>query len=359
MNAEFMDAIYQIIQERGIEKDTLISALEAALTSAYRKSFGGSQNIVVKFDQQTGHIQVLAKKVIVESVKDENREIPWEEARKNFPEGKIGDIIHQEISTEEWGRVAAQTAKQVIVQRIREAEREQIYDEYKDRVGDVLNTVVIRQDQRNVIVTIGKTEAILPYKEQIPGETYRMGDRLKVYVLEVKLTSKGPQIVVSRTHPGLLKNLLKLEVPEISEGVVEIKAVAREPGERAKVAVHSWDKKVDPLGACVGVRGSRVQTITRELKGEKIDVVTWSEDPAIYVANALSPARVLTITVNELERSTLVIVPNDHLSLAIGRKGQNVRLAARLTNWKIDIKSDIQLEKEEKERALATAGEES
>lgn len=359
MRAEFTDAIYQIIQERGIEKEILISALEAALTSAYRKSFGVNLNIKVKFNEQMNGIQAMAEKVVVESVKDENKETLLQEARRISPDLKVGDIIHQEISIGEWGRVAAQTAKQVIVQRIREAERASIYDEYKDRAGDILNVVVVRLDQRNVIINVGKAEAVLPYREQIPGETYRMGDRLKVYVLEVKLASKGPQITVSRTHPGLLKGLLKIEVPEILDNIVEIKAVVREPGERAKVAVHSEDKKVDPLGACVGVRGSRIQTVTRELCGEKIDIVAWSEDPPIYIANALSPARIFTITINEAERSTLVIVPNDNLSLAIGRRGQNVRLAARLTNWRINIKSDTQLAKEEKEATLSSGDQTS
>lgn len=342
MNAEFMQAFEQLGKEKGIAPEILFDAIEAALISAYKRNFGSAQNVRVSLDRSTGEIHVFARKTVVESVSDSRLEMDLEEARSMDARYELDDIVEIEVTPKDFGRIAAQTAKQVVVQRIREAERGIIYEEFSNRESDILTGIVQRIEQKNVFIDLGKAEAILGPSEQIPGEAYKHGDRIKSYIVEVKKTTKGPQILVSRTHPGLLKRLFELEVPEIHDGIVEIKSVAREPGMRSKIAVYSRDENVDPVGACVGHKGMRVQAIVNELKGEKIDIVKWSADPAKYIANALSPAKVVTVDVNETEKVSRVIVPDYQLSLAIGKEGQNARLAAKLTGWKIDIKSESQ-----------------
>ncbi|MGI6552149.1 MAG: transcription termination/antitermination protein NusA [Clostridia bacterium] len=342
MNMEFVEALDDIARSKGIDMEVLLEAIEAALISAYKKNFGSLQNARVEINRLTGEIKVFARKEVVEEVKDDRMEISLTEARKISPNYEVGDVVDLEVTPKEFGRIAAQTAKQVVVQRIREAERNIIYDEYVNREQDIITGVVQRQEAGNVFIDLGKTEAILAPTEQMPGEEHRPHDRIKAYIVEVKKTTKGPQIFVSRTHPGLLKRLFELEVPEIFEGVVEIKAVAREASSRSKIAVATKNENVDPVGACVGPKGMRIQTIVNELKGEKIDIVRWDADPEVYVANALSPAKVLSVSVDENTKTARVIVPDYQLSLAIGKEGQNARLAAKLTGWKIDIKSESQ-----------------
>jgi N utilization substance protein A len=342
VNAEFMLAFEQLGKEKGIAPEVLFDAIEAALISAYKRNFGSAQNVRVSLDRSTGEIHVYARKNVVETITDSRLEMDLEEARAVDVRYELGDIVEIEVTPKDFGRIAAQTAKQVVVQRIREAERGIIYEEFSNRESDILTGIVQRIEQKNVYIDLGKAEAILAPSEQIMGEIYRHGDRLKTYINEVKKTTKGPQILVSRTHPGLLKRLFELEVPEIHDGIVEIKSVAREPGLRSKIAVYSRDENVDPVGACVGHKGMRVQAIVNELKGEKIDIVKWNADPAKYIANALSPAKVITVEVNEIEKVSKVVVPDYQLSLAIGKEGQNARLAAKLTGWKIDIKSESQ-----------------
>ncbi len=344
MNTEFIEALEELEREKGISMEILLEALEAALISAYKRNFGSLQNVRVNIDRSTGEIKVYARKTVVEKVEDERSEISLEEAREKDPRYELGDIVEIEVTPRDFGRIAAQTAKQVVVQRIREAERGIIYEEFSNREGDIVTGIVQRQDQKNIYIDLGKTEAILGPTEQIPGEEYKHGDRLKTYIVEVKKTTKGPQILVSRTHPGLLKRLFELEVPEIHDGIVELKSVAREAGARSKIAVYSRDENVDPVGACVGPKGMRVQTIVNELKGEKIDIVKWNQDPAKFVANALSPAKVVDVAIFEDDKVARVVVPDYQLSLAIGKEGQNARLAAKLTGWKIDIKSESQME---------------
>lgn len=342
MNMEFIEAIHELEKEKGISAEILFEAIEAALISAYKKNFSSLQNVRVHIDRLTGEIKVYTRKNVSEDVNDERVQISLEEAKKIDPNYDLEDVVEFEVTPREFGRIAAQTAKQVVVQRIREAERGLIYDEYINREGDIVTGIVQRYEQRNVIVDLGKVEAVLPSSEQIPGEAYQPFDRIKTYVVEVKKTTKGPQILLSRTHPGLIKRLFELEVPEIHDGVVEIKAVAREAGARSKIAVHSRDKNVDPVGACVGPKGSRVQNIVNELKGEKMDIINWSQDPVEFVSNALSPAKVVGVYPQYDEKVTLVVVPDYQLSLAIGKEGQNARLAAKLTGWKIDIKNETQ-----------------
>jgi len=339
LNLELIGALQDLERERGIDADTLVEAIEAALISAFRRNFGSAQDVVVRLDRETGEIRVIARKRVVEEVEDDSLEIPLEEAQAIDPSYRIGDEAQIEVTPREFGRIAAQTAKQVVMQRLREAERDLIYEEFISREGDIITGVVRRVVGRNVFVDLGRAEAILLPSEQIPREFYRQGERVKTYIVEVRKTTKGPQIVLSRSHPGLLKRLFELEVPEIHEGYVEIKAIAREAGTRSKVAVASRDERIDPVGACVGPRGSRVQSVVNELKGEKIDIVRWDDDPQRYVANALSPARVVDVVLHPEEKVAEVIVPEDQLSLAIGREGQNARLAAKLTGWRIDIKS--------------------
>ena len=342
MNAEFMQAFEQLGKEKGIAPEILFDAIEAALISAYKRNFSSAQNVRVLLDRETGEIHVYARKTVVDEAKDIRLEISLAEARAINPRYELEDVVEMEVTPKNFGRIAAQTAKQVVVQRIREAERGIIFEEFSSRESDIVTGIVQRIEQKNVYIDLGKAEAILAPSEQIPGELYRHGDRLKTYIIEVKKTTKGPQILVSRTHPGLLKRLFELEVPEIHDGIVEIKAVAREPGLRSKISVHSRDENVDPVGACVGHKGMRVQTIVNELKGEKIDIVKWNTDPTKYIANALSPAKVVSVEVNEVEKTSRVVVPDYQLSLAIGKEGQNARLAAKLTSWKIDIKSESQ-----------------
>lgn len=340
-NLELIEALEQIEREKGIDKEILLDAIKAALISAYKKNFGSVQNVNIVINEETGKIKVFAQKEVVEDPLDSRTEISLAEAQKIDPNFQLGHIVEIEITPKDFGRIAAQTAKQVVVQRIREAERTIIYEEYVNREEDIVNGIVQRYEMNNVYIDLGKTEAVLTQSEQIPNETYKQGDRIKAYIVDVKKTTKGPQIVVSRTHPGLLRRLFELEVPEIFEGVVEIQSVSREPGSRSKIAVSSRDENVDPVGACVGPKGSRVQAVVNELRGEKIDIVQWDEDPAAYVAHALSPAKVVTVNIIG-EKIAQVIVPDYQLSLAIGKEGQNARLAAKLTGWKIDIKSETQ-----------------
>jgi N utilization substance protein A len=338
-----MQAFEQLGKEKGIAPEILFEAIEAALISAYKRNFSSAQNVRVSLERTTGEIHVYARKAVVEVVTDSRLEIDLTEARLLDIRYDLEDIVEVEVTPKNFGRIAAQTAKQVVVQRIREAERGIIYDEFSNRESDILTGIVQRIEQKNVFIDLGKAEAILAPSEQIAGEVYKHGDRLKTYIIEVKKTTKGPQILVSRTHPGLLKRLFELEVPEIHDGIVEIKSVAREPGLRSKFAVYSRDENVDPVGACVGHKGMRVQSIVNELKGEKVDIVKWNTDPAKYIANALSPAKVVSVEINEVEKISRVVVPDYQLSLAIGKEGQNARLAAKLTGWKIDIKSESQV----------------
>ncbi|MBQ1417735.1 MAG: transcription termination/antitermination protein NusA [Selenomonas sp.] len=344
---EFLETLRELSRERSIDEEFLFEAIEAALITAYKRNFGSAQNVRVTLSRDTGTYHVYAIKTVVEDAADDITEISLAQARTIRPDYVVGDVIEIEVTPANFGRVAAQTAKQVVVQRIREAERGMIYEEFQSRESDILTGLVQRVENRNVFIDLGKTEAVLTPTEQIPTETYAHGDRIKAYIVEVKKTNKGPQVVVSRTHPGLLKRLFELEVPEIQEGIVEIKSVAREPGNRSKIAVWSKDESVDPVGSCVGYRGMRVQAIVDELGSEKIDIVKWSEDPAKFIANALSPAKVVSVAVNEAEKVSRVVVPDYQLSLAIGKEGQNARLAAKLTGWKIDIKSETQAADEE------------
>lgn len=344
MNTEFLEALKDLEKEKGIAVDVLLEAIEAALLSAYKRNFGSLQNARVHIDRETGDFKVYSQRVVVENVEDPRQEISLEEARAVNPGYEPGEIVENEVTPRNFGRIAAQTAKQVVVQRIREAERNIIYEEFANREGDIINGMVQRVEQKNVYIELGKTEAVLAPPEQMTGEEYRPGIRLKAYIVEVRKTTKGPQIMVSRTHPGLLKRLFELEVPELHEGVIELKAIAREAGYRSKIAVFSRDENVDPVGACVGPKGMRVQTIVNELNGEKIDIIKWDPDPSKFVAASLSPAKVVAVEVWEEEKVARVIVPDYQLSLAIGKEGQNARLAAKLTNWKIDIKSESQME---------------
>jgi N utilization substance protein A len=344
MNAEFMQAFEQLGKEKGIAPEILFDAIEAALISAYKRNFSSAQNVRVSLDRISGEIHVYARKSVVETANDLRMEISLAEAQQIDGRYDLEDVVEMEVTPKNFGRIAAQTAKQVVVQRIREAERGIIFEEYSSRESDIVTGIVQRIEQKNVYIDLGKAEAILQPSEQIPGEPYRHGDRVKTYIIEVKKTTKGPQILVSRTHPGLLKRLFELEVPEIHDGIVEIKSVAREPGLRSKIAVYSRDENVDPVGACVGHKGMRVQTIVNELRGEKIDIVKWNADPEKYIANALSPAKVVSVEVHEVEKTSRVVVPDYQLSLAIGKEGQNARLAAKLTSWKIDIKSESQIQ---------------
>src|SRR5256884_4610744 len=353
MNRELISVIEQIGREKGIDKEILFEALESALLSASRKSLGPADNVRMHIDRKSGDLRVYCRKKVVEEVTDDKLEISLADAKALNKEAELGDELEleQERPPQEFGRIAAQTAKQVILQKVRDAEREGIYSEFAGKEGQILRGVVHRIEKRNVILEIGKAEAILPEREQIPGERYNPGDRIRAYVLEVRRTAKGPQISLSRTHPGYLARLFETEIPEIQEGIVLVKATAREAGERAKVAVASTKRDVDPIGACVGLRGTRIRVIGRELRGEKIDIIEWSHDPATFVARALSPAKVSSVVITEASEpdglpSALVIVPDNQLSLAIGKKGQNARLAAKLTGMRIDIKSESEVEAE-------------
>ena len=352
MSNELIRALDLLEEERGISKEVLLEAVQNALVSAYKKHFGGSgQNVRVEIDPKRGEVRVYSTKTVVERVEDPSTQISLEEMRREDPTAEIGDLVEEEVTPREFGRIAAQTAKQVIAQRIREAERELVQREFEKREKEIVTGIVQRIEKRNVYVDLGRVEAVLPPTEQIPREAYRQGERIKVYVTEVRNTNRGPQIYVSRAHPGLVRKLFEQEVPEMREGIVVIENIAREPGSRSKIAVYSRDRNVDPVGACVGPKGSRVQAVVDELRGEKIDIVPWSPDPAQFVAAALQPAKVSRVEIDEATRTATVIVPDNQLSLAIGRDGQNARLAAKLTGWRIDIKSESQ-EREAQARKL-------
>ncbi len=336
--------IDQVGKDKGIDRKVIIEALEQAVLTASRKKYGHQGEIEVHYNEEAGEVELFQFKQVVEEVMDAATEIALEEAKELDGEAQIGDSLGVKLATD-FGRIGAQTAKQVIIQKVREAERENVYNEFKDRKGDIVNGTVQRMEKGNLYVNIGRTEAVVLAKEQIPGEAYRQGDRLRAYILDVQKNSKGIQIFLSRTHPGFLIKLFENEVPEISEGVIKIISAAREPGERAKISVYSSNRDVDPVGACVGMRGSRVQSVVQELRGERIDIIPWSQDQAKYICNALAPAKISRVYIDEENRHMEVIVADDQLSLAIGKKGQNVRLASKLTGWKIDIKSESKMEK--------------
>jgi N utilization substance protein A len=344
MNKDFILALDSVEKEKGIDKEELIDAIEAAITSAYKKNYGSSHNIKININRETGEINVHALKEVVEEVTDPNIEITLDDAKAIYSGYEHGDVAEIEIKPKNFGRIAAQNAKQLVVQRIKEAERNIIFNQFSEREDEIINGVIQRKEKNNVYVDLGKTEGILMPNEQVQGEDYSQNKRIKVYVLEVKKTTKGPQILISRTHPGLVKRLFENEVPEIYDGTVTIKSISREAGSRTKIAVFALDSNIDPVGSCVGPKGTRVQNIVDELNGEKIDIIKWSDDPREYIASSLSPAKVLRVEINELEKSALVVVDDYQLSLAIGKEGQNARLAAKLTGWKIDIKSKSQSE---------------
>lgn len=347
MNKEFIEALAAVAKERNISEEMLFKTVEQALVSAYKRSFSNATNVRVSIDTVSGELNVFSQKTIVEEIKDPRSEETLENAKRINPEYQLGDVIENEVTPQDFGRIAAQTAKQVVVQRLREAERGMVYDQYADREGEIIGGMIQRYEQKNIIVELdNQVEALLPLSEQVMGEDYSVGKRLSFFVVEVKRSMKGPQIIASRSHPGLLRRLFELEVPELYDGTVEMKSIAREAGQRSKVAVYSKHEDIDPVGACVGPKGARVQAVVNELNGEKIDIVNYSEDMAEYVANALSPAKTIYVDVLEDGKSARVIVPDYQLSLAIGKEGQNARLAAKLTNFKIDIKSESQAESE-------------
>ncbi len=341
MKSELFEALEQLEKEKGIKKETLIEAIEAALITAYKKNFGSAQNVKIVLDKENSKIDVFSCKQVVEKVENDLLEISIEDAKEISPDFELDDLVEKEVTPKKFGRIAAQTAKQVVVQRIREAERTIIYEEYANRESEIVTGTIQRISKGTIYINLGKTEAILLPNEQIQGEEYNQGSRLKTYIVEVKKTTKGPQVLVSRTHPGLVKRLFELEVPEIHDGVVEIRGISREAGSRTKIAVFSKDPNVDPVGACVGQRGARVQNIVEELRGEKIDIIKWTENPTELISNSLSPSKVHKVEIKD-DKSALVVVPDFQLSLAIGKEGQNARLAAKLTGWKIDIKSESQ-----------------
>ncbi len=337
--------IEQVGKEKGIPKDIIIEALEEAVLSASKKKFGSHLELEAKYNPDIGEIEIFRFKTVVEDIEDPDMEISIEEAKEQDPECMVGDSIGIKMDTSTLGRIAAQTAKQVIMQKVRNAESDVIYNEYKDKKGEIATGVIQRVEKNHYVVNLGKTEAILSFKEVLPNEVFKRRDRVKGYILDAEKTQRGCTILLSRTYPGFLVKLFEIEVPEIQEGIIKVVGAAREPGERAKIAVHSQDPSIDPIGACVGVKGSRVQAVVQELKGEKIDIIPWIKDAAKFVCNALAPARVSKVYINEEEHSMEIIVHDDQLSLAIGRKGQNVRLASRLTGWKTDIKSESEVEK--------------
>ncbi len=342
MKAELFEALEQIATEKGIAKEVLLETIEAALITAYKKNFGSSQNVRVIIDPDSGEFKVYGRREVVEESMDDFLEISIDEAREINPEYEIGDWVEDEVTPRNFGRIAAQTAKQVVVQRLREAERGIIYNEFSSRESELINGQIQRISKGTMYINLGRTEAVLLPSEQIPGEILEQAQRVKTYIVEVKKTSKGPQVLVSRTHPGLVKRLFELEVPEVYNGEVEIRAISREAGSRTKIAVFAPNEDIDPVGSCVGQRGARVQAVVTELNGEKIDIIKWSENPAEFISNALSPSKVEKVLINETEKSAMVVVPDYQLSLAIGKEGQNARLAAKLTGWKIDIKSETQ-----------------
>ncbi len=340
MISDLQRVIDQVSREKGLDREILIQTLEEAVKAAARKKMGPSYDLEVTFNEEIGEIEVFEFKEVVEEVEDDDLQISMEEARKLDPEFELGDSVGIKMDTDRFGRIAAQSAKQVIMQRLREAERNIVYDDFKDRRGEIIHGIVQRFDKGSIIANLGRAEAEMPPKEQIPRETYRQGDRIRAYILDVKQFSRGPQIILSRTHPNFLSALFENEVPEIAEGIVTIVQVAREPGSRSKIAVASRDSDIDPVGACVGMKGSRVQAVVQELRGEKIDIVTWDPDPAKFIVKALAPAEIVRVVVDEANRSMEVVVPDDQLSLAIGRRGQNVRLASKISGWHLDVVSE-------------------
>ncbi|HID97271.1 MAG TPA: transcription termination/antitermination protein NusA [Thermodesulfobacteriaceae bacterium] len=340
MSLELKRTIDQVSREKGLDRNILVAAVEEAVKSAVKKRFGSHLDLEVNFNENEGKIEVFRYRTVVEKVRNQETEIALEEARELDPESEIGDSIGTKMDTSSLGRIAAQSARQVIIQKMKRAERDLIYEEFKDREGEIVNGIVQRYERGNLIVNLGRTEALLPSSEQIPNDSYRRGDRLRAYIIEVRKTPREAQIILSRTRPEFLLKLFELEVPEITEGIVQVMGVVREPGSRSKIAVSSRESDVDPVGACVGMRGSRVQAVVQELRGEKIDIVPWNPDPAKYVYNALAPAECSSVIVDEANMSIEAIVPDEQLSLAIGRQGQNVRLAAKLMGWKIDVRSE-------------------
>jgi N utilization substance protein A len=342
--------IDQMSKEKGIDRQIIVEALETAVLTAARKKLGLSLDLEVQYNDEVGEIEAFQFKTVVEKVLNPDIQISLEEAREKLDEdAELGDSLGMKMDTNTFGRIAVQTAKQIIIQRVKDAERDNIYEEYKDRKGDLANGFVQRFEGGNIIVSLGMTEGVIPSSEQIHKEVFKRGERIRAYIYDIKRISKGPQILLSRTHPGFLRALFELEVPEISEGLIDVVNIAREPGNRTKISVKSNDKDIDPVGACVGMRGSRVQSVVQELRGEKIDIVPYSDDQVKYVCNALSPAKVDRVLMDEDVGAMEVIVPDDQLSLAIGKNGQNVRLAARLTQWKIDVKSDTMVTKQQEE----------
>ena len=347
MNKEFFEALEELSIEKGINKNYILDAIETALLTAYKRNFNSQENVKIVIDEEKASIKVYSLREVVEEVFDPAIEIELSDARKIDKKANLGDIVEVEITPANVRRISAQTAKQVIVQKLREAEREIVFSEYSDRQGEIVSGIVQKVDKNIVIVDLGRIEGIMTLNEQIPGEVYNVNDKIKAYVVEVQKNSKGiPQMIISRTHPGFVRRLFELEIPEIYEGLIEIKNIVREPGSRTKIAVYSKDMNIDPVGSCVGPRGIRIQNILNELKDEKIDVVEWSEDPVQYIASALSPATVLAVDIDEENMSSKVVVPDNQLSLAIGKDGQNARLSAKLTGWKIDIKSETQIKGE-------------
>ena len=342
-NKELILALEELENEKGIKKEYLLESIETALLTAYKRNFDALDNVKVVMDPQTGATHVYSIKEVVENAKDTALEINLEDAKKINKDVNVGDTVEVEIVPRNFGRIAAQTAKQVIIQKLREAEREIIYTEFNDRKGEIVSGIIQKADKNIVVMDLSRLEGIMPTKEQVPTEKYRVNDKIKGYVLDVERGAKGaPQVIVSRSHPDFVRKLLEFEIPEIYEGVIEIKSVSRDPGYRSKVAVYSPDPNIDPVGSCVGQKGVRIQNVINELNGEKIDVIEWNEDPSIYISSALLPAQILAVDIKEEEKFAQVIVPDDQLSLAIGKSGQNARLAAKLTNWKIDIKSETQ-----------------
>lgn len=334
----------QIEKEKGITRESLIDAIEQAMMSAARKKLGFEGELEAHYNEEIGEVELFQFKTVSEEVSNHHTQISEQDAKKLDPDATFGDSLGVKIDHNVLGRIAAQTAKQVIIQKMRDAERDIVIHEYQDRVGQTISGIVRRFEKGNIIIDLGKTEAMIPYREQVPAESYKAGDRIQAYFMELNTVGRGAQVILSRRHPGLVRSLFEMEVPEISEGIVEIKSCAREPGVRAKVAVYSKDSDVDPVGACVGMKGSRVQSIVQELRGEKIDIVLWDEDPAKFVCNAIAPAEVSKVVIKENDHAMEIVVPDDQLSLAIGRKGQNVRLAANLTGWNIDIFSEAKHE---------------
>jgi N utilization substance protein A len=345
MISDLSRMVDQVSREKGVGREVLLAALEEAVKAAARKKYGPDYDLEVNYNEELGEIEVFEFKEVVEKVTTEHLEVSLEEGRKMDPDVELGDSLGMKMDTDTFGRIAAQSAKQVIMQRLKEAERDIVYDDFKDRQGEIINGIVQRFDRRSIIVNLGRTEGELPVREQIPRESYKQGDRIRAYILDIKHFSRGPQVILSRTHPNLVSSLFENEVPEVSEGIVQIVQVARDPGGRSKIAVASKDADVDPVGACVGMKGSRVQAVVQELRGEKIDIVTWDPDAAKFICNALAPAEVIRVIVDEDNHSMEVVVPDDQLPLAIGKRGQNVRLASRLTGWRLDVSGETDYNK--------------